>query len=397
VYLIQHLREAGSYGEVADEKLSEVEYRLICSGTLFPSGFLSDWTKSTVARLLLPEPPFILIVASEPYEAYPQELVLRFFARQVTEKTGTYMSIFRPDREIATDLASILTLFTRRLITVACRVRETFSGRGIPEVLRDYPNPITSSPAPHVWRERPITVRYGYDGVDYKPNQPPPVAFDAGRFLTWLERLPHVRARESIVRTAQQYALALELIETRIEIAYQMIISAIETAAGASLSGWSPDVAEQLITRQALTKFAKKKGIAEDLAKELALESCKGNPWSKRKFTKFLMDNANIDDWETEDTLFPVPGEFQPSKVHVEKALSEVYSIRSGATHEGRPYPPEAAIGPSMGIPFEAMASLFSGEPVFPPIGWFERVAHSAICRWIDTELISKGQSNQGS
>jgi hypothetical protein len=344
--------------------------------------------------LLLTE-PFVLIVASYPLDAYPQELALRFAARPATETRGVSKTYFRPDAEIAGDFSALLTLLCRRLVTVACRVRETFQGDGVHELLRDYPNPITSVSAPTSWKLRPLSLSYGLDGVYIHENQPPPVAIDARRLSMWLKQLPFLAAGEAIVRTARLYALSLELIETRVEIAYQMLISAVETMASASLTGWAPDTEQLFASKSSVIKLAEREGLGEEAARRLALEVCKDNPWSRRKFKKFLVDNVAPEALETDDELFPVPKEFCPTRERFEKSLDDVYSMRSGASHSGRPFPATASIGPSPGIPSRAVDSALLGEAIFPPIGWFERVVNDAVCRWIDSAALESAKKKE--
>src|SRR5438309_521706 len=117
MHILDFLKDAREESK-ADEDSVRVEYRLVCSGTLYPADFRGDWSKSDVARILLRQPAELL-VASRPYDDYPQELVLRFVAPLVTEKEGNSSHVHHSDQEIASDLAALLTLLCRRLITVS--------------------------------------------------------------------------------------------------------------------------------------------------------------------------------------------------------------------------------------------------------------------------------------
>ena len=98
-----------------------VEYRLLCSGTIHRK-IVGDWSKSDVARVLL-APPLMLYAASRPIDDYPAELVLNFGVERITETTASATTIFYPDSEVARDLAALLTLLCRRLITVSGKCR----------------------------------------------------------------------------------------------------------------------------------------------------------------------------------------------------------------------------------------------------------------------------------
>ena len=99
---------------------------------------MSDWSHSDVARILL-SLPVELLVASHPYDSYPQELVLRFVVPLVKETDGKVSSLYHPDQEIASDFAALLTLLCRRLVTVAVKAREQYHDPRIPPILADCP------------------------------------------------------------------------------------------------------------------------------------------------------------------------------------------------------------------------------------------------------------------
>src|SRR5581483_2916191 len=99
------------------------EFRLLVSGVIYNGKVKAlEWYKSTAARSLLTQ-PFSLAVVSQPADEFPQELVLRFTAPEsVTESGANFMSTFSPDEEIAQDIAVLLTVLLRRLVTVYVHV-----------------------------------------------------------------------------------------------------------------------------------------------------------------------------------------------------------------------------------------------------------------------------------
>ena len=98
------------------------EYRLLCSGELFNKNVMTfDYRKSEPSRWLLAK-PFNLRIVSQPFYAHPQELRLVFScSAYVTEGTERCSITFPPDDDIAKDLAALLTVFLRRLVTPAFR------------------------------------------------------------------------------------------------------------------------------------------------------------------------------------------------------------------------------------------------------------------------------------
>ncbi len=360
-----------------------VEYRLLCSGMLFPTHLVGDWSKSDAARILL-SLPIELLVASRPYDEYPQELVLRFVARLVKETGGISTHLYYPDEEIASDLAALLTLLCRRLVTVATKVREQYDTAVVPPVLADFPVPALLRLRMAYWNPRPIDVCYGRDGVQYKSYHPPNVAFDSSHVMRVLSLLPKLKEASALVRAARLYASAMERMESEPDIPYQLLISAVETLAGAVLEGWEPDEDRKLASKGALISYATKtEKLGKEVAERLALEACRDNPWSNRKVRKFLLDNLDLKAISCEDDLFIVPREMCPKGAAIEGAIGEIYQTRSGATHGGHSYPASAAVGPSPRVPSDAFDALINEQPPFPPIGWFERVVNYSINAFI--------------
>jgi hypothetical protein len=119
-YVLRYLKDPDRANKAAGSV--SFEYRLLCSGTIHRK-IIGDWLKSDVARLLL-TPPLMLYAAGRPIDDYPAELVLSFGVELVTEATGSMTTMFFPDSEIAWDLAALLTLLCRRLITVSGKCME---------------------------------------------------------------------------------------------------------------------------------------------------------------------------------------------------------------------------------------------------------------------------------
>ncbi len=375
-----------------------VEYRLICSGTLYPVDFLGDWTKSDSARVLL-RLPVELLVASQPYDEYPQELALRFVSILVSESSGSTSHSYFPDVEIASDLAALLTLFCRRLVTVSLKSREQFDSKQLPPCLADFPIPAALRVKLSYWTERPLSFLYGLEGVQVKSYRPPSVPLDSANLTETLLALPKMRAAPAIIRAARLYASAMEHIETQPDSCYQLLVSAAETMAGAVLEGWEPCDEDKIASKGGLVSYAtKKEKVSKDVAKRLALEASKDNPWSGRKFKKFLIDHLDEKTIGDEDDLFIVPKEFRPRGDEIEKAFGEVYRTRGSMTHSGHSYPASATVGPSVNIPMKAFNSLMNRQRPFPPIGWFERVVNCAICKYIQSEAkqVSSGDGGAG-
>jgi hypothetical protein len=380
---LKNAREEGRGG------LVRVEYRLVCSGTLFPANFLGDWSRSDVARILLQQ-PVELLVASRPYDGYPQELVLRFVVPLITEQEGNFSRSYYPDQEIASDFAALLTLLCRRLVTVSAKVREQYHDAKIPPILVDNPIPAVTTAKVSYWTLRPLHFLHGLQGVQVRSYHPPPQPFNPVEIGAILSALPQMVVSPAVIRAARLYALAMELIESQSEICYQLFISAVETMASAVLKGWEPDAQAKIASKDGLVSYAtQQEGLSREVAERLALQACKQDTWSGKKFKKFLLDNLNREAMGRPDDLFIVPPEYFCPKEDgdIVKALDDVYRTRSSATHSGHSYPASASIGPSATVPFKALDAIFNLERPFPPIGWFERVVNSAICGFLRSQV----------
>lgn len=388
MHILDFLRNAGKQSGQDINNMVKVEYHLICSGTLFPDNFQGDWTKSDAARILL-QAPVKLLVASRPYDDYPQELVMRFTVALVTETEGACSYTQHPDQEIASDIAALLTLLCHRLITVSAKVTTQYLDSNMPPIIADYPCPAVTTAKMSYWKPRPPSFIHDADDVKVESYHPAPQSFNSNKIRDILLGFPQLEVAPAVIRAVRLCALAMELIESQAEICYQLLISAVETIAGVSLANWEPEKEEKIASKNALISYAiNNEKISKDKAERLVIEACKGNPWSGKKFKKFLLENMNHDEITNQDNLFIVPEFFCPKKNEIEEALEKVYQTRSGATHSGHSFPVSATIGPSVAMPLKALFNTtFNKQRPFPPIGWFERVVNSAICGFLKSHL----------
>ena len=204
----------------------------------------------------------------------------------------------------------------------------------------------------------------------------------------FLLRLPDSRFSKEFLRSARLYSTALELIESRSDIAYQLLISAVETLSGSALKRFKPTEDDQIENKKNVYNTARKLGLSEAASKQLALEAAKSESWIKRKFVSFLMDNCGDELW-SEDKVFLAPTRWLPDKEGFESALTQVYQARSSSTHSGERFPATAGLGTGTMLPIEAMREIDSGNPMFPPVTWFERVVQMALIKFITDDLSS--------
>lgn len=276
VYVLQYLGDPKC--ERAPEHSLTAEYRLLCSGLVYRDAG-GDWTKSEVARILLDE-PLVLYAASRPIDDYPLELVLQLKVPNVEErsefKSAGWVDSFHPDDEVAKDLAALLCLLCRRLITVAVKVSERYANYSHP-VLGDGPLPLPLARTLRrvCWPRHPLTIITSFEGQRVESHNPPPKPVDGEQMTTLLLQLPRIAHASSIVASCRLYALALELIHERPDISYQLLISCVETMADAVLKGFQPTDEDKVKHQSGVHEAALSLGLKDEAARGLAIEACR--------------------------------------------------------------------------------------------------------------------------
>jgi hypothetical protein len=360
------------------------EYRLLCSGTLYRR-LLGDWSKSEVARSLLDD-PLLLFVVSRPFDDYPLEMALQLTVPHVEEKEetkfGTSIHMYHPDDEVVRDLAALLSLLCRRLITVAGKANERHANyRHVLFDRQPFPLPLATSMRRVFWRSHPLTLITSFEGQEIQDYNPRPKPVDARRLTDLLLGLPTIQHARSLVAACRLYALALEFIHDRPDISYQLLISSVETIANGVYRSFQPCDEAKLEHQKAVYDRALSLGLGEEAAKQLTIESCKREWWATRKFKQFLKENVAESVWTEQDELFhQMRLEQLPKGEEFDRTLGKIYEARSKATHEGQPFPATAYYTGGPSISMRAGSLLFGTESPFPPVVWFERVVSSALC-----------------
>ncbi len=247
MYVINYL--SGEYGYPGDAGAIVTEYRLLCSGELYNSRVQTlEWRKGDTTRRLLHH-PFLLRVVSQPFDDYPQELSLRISAPEsVTETKGVSSLILRPDDDIAEDLCALLTLFLRRLITIYAKVRISYppnpaAHQGQQSGSYDWPQPLVNSATKVAWRKRPVSIGWGMGGVErFVDHNPPPLGIDPETLQSKLLGVARIGPKEAYIRSTRLYAKAMRLIEEWPDVAYQHLVSSIETIASSSAPSFSSPI-----------------------------------------------------------------------------------------------------------------------------------------------------------
>lgn len=380
--------------------VEESEFRLLCSGVLYNGSVqTTDWTKSDASRLLMTE-PVQLTVVSERVDEYPQELLLSIQVPQVTEEHGSgadgprLTTVFFPHREVAADVASLLTLLVRRLVTVHSQTRVTFiSPRPVSGEVREVGLPIAKVAQPPVWKMRPSVLTYGADGLmDIRNYAPPPVALDPSTLARVLGGLPGSEDAEALLASARLYSQAMQLIEDRPDVAYLLFIAALETIAGRLYATWCPTA--EMMKKAKLSVFEKavELGLKASEAQDLAALACAGMTWSRRKINLFLADFVSDQLW-TQDDLFHISEGLTPEPADFDAAISRILQARGAALHSGNAYPDYVGAGSGPTVPASALHAVLADETTLPPVTWFERVVNLSIVNWLEASITTRGGS----
>jgi len=400
MYLLRFLEAASTLTTNGDAGPVGVEYRLACSGEFYNRRVETfDWRKSDITRVLLRE-PFELFVASQPFDSYPQELCMRLKLAVVTEQGKNVTRTLLPDEDIVEDLCSVLTLLSRRLVSQVCKTRQSFSEEPALSALgsfgSEFPAPIL--PLRHIaaWNQRPITVLTSMKGQKVIHNNPPPVGVDPTALSEFLLKLPNLpELAGNIVYASRLYKTALELIETRPDIAYLLLISTVESLAKVAFTDYDPGESSKLATPQAnaVQQRAKDFGLDDDQAKQLGIDACKGNPWLKRKFKRFLEDFISAEELAVKDTVFLVPDSFCAVPGELPKTFGKIYDARSANLHQAVPFPNSVGVGMGTSIPWQQLPTDWPFvRPDIPPVAWFERTVSHAINRFLAKKGVVKAK-----
>lgn len=386
MYLLQYLRSPSAPTTEIYSPI-EVEYRLACSGELYNRKVKTfDWRKSDAARILS-RAPLELFVSSQPFSAYPQELCARLTLNYVTEHKATggvsATVTFLPDEDVIEDLCSMLSLLARRLISPVGKTRERRSAEpsSLGSYISDTPVPVLPFPQVIAWAQRPITIFTSLESQRFVDNSLPPVGVDPEALSQLLLKLPSIPGAESIVYASRLYRAALEVIESRPDIAYLLLISTVESLADVALRDYEPCESDKAKTKMNVSKLARELGLDDEKASQLAVEACRSERWLQKKFKKFLLDRLPLDELALRDRVFPMPQNLCPPGNEVSMVLGRVYKARSANLHRGLPFPKSVGIGttawikPSL-LPIESPLEI-------PPVPWFERVVSLAARKYL--------------
>jgi hypothetical protein len=394
MYLLSYLKGLESTKDKSFD--ATVEFRLACSGEFY-NRVAGDWRHFETARILLVS-PFELYVVSRPFNALPQELCLRFGLQYDWDHQPGGGSIGRtpPYPELVEDLCAILTLLSRRLVVPVFEVR-LVSKREDHDLWQrtsfDYDHPSPSLGRTDVRGQTLKTARAETVGatVSIVDHTPPPLGINRDRLQHALSALTTSRYASAILDAARAYSSALQLILPRPELAYQLLISSVETLANVRYSNYRPSKEEMIKHKQRVRNKAKKAGLTNEQADALAIEACKGEHWTGRKFRTFFAEYLPAQIPEP-DELFPLADGWDPRRQDFPKVLTRIYNARSKHLHEGKAFPEWISFGQTVALSPSHHGITVTAATYIPPVTWFERTVSLALKGFFASERKPGGE-----
>src|ERR1022692_4522734 len=286
-----------------------IEYRLACSGEFYNRTVSAgSWRPLEKTRLLLQQ-PFELYVVSQPFNAFPQELCLRFGLNLIWKHQSGGGSIGRTPNydDLVEDVCSVLTLLSRRLVVPVAEARilsrvDSTSLRS-DSFYYDSPSPIIGigNFGSRVLRtSRAEGVGGTLTIVDHTP---PALGIDSNALKIAFLALSKSQYASGILQAARAYSSALQVIQSRPELAYQLLISSVETLANTVFGDFSPSREDMIERKRGVATKAALFGLSTQMAEDLAVEACKDDHWAGRKFKKFFGEFASEEAWGPDEVL----------------------------------------------------------------------------------------------
>jgi len=201
----------------------------------------------------------------------------------------------------------------------------------------------------------------------------------------------------ALVRSARMYQNAQWIAESEPELAWLMLISALETAANEWSSEESTSIEKLKVSKPELTKILLESG-GDDLLCKVASE-ISHTLGATNKFIKFCLN------------YIPEPPETRPvewarvkwDKPGFRKILNKLYSYRSEALHGGTPFPaplcdPPARISPedglvergTLGLASHTLGASWKAEDLPISIDTFNTFVNGVLNNWWSSMLIEQ-------
>ncbi len=193
----------------------------------------------------------------------------------------------------------------------------------------------------------------------------------------------------ALVRAARLYQDALWTVESEPNLAWLMLVAAIETAANSFYTTEQPPLEKLRISRPEFVKYLENIG-GEELATKVAKEFA-GSIGSTKKFVDFLTQFRP----DPPDQRPPEWCQVKWTPSNLKKVFRRIYTYRSKALHDGIPFPAPMCMPPFLGPPQKAVAEekpiglghsigvhVWQEEDIPILFHTFEYIARNALNAW---------------
>lgn len=365
----------------------EFAYRFLVSGCVFNGALSGDPFRSTLGGLIL-EQPFSIWKVGISFDDYPQEIAACFKASESVLSRGRGLNQTSCHRIIAEDIASVLTLYFRRLVVCVGLVDQHLGSHysQLPFPPR-YPHAIVDAArTAYHWPAQPITRISGADSVDYVCNNPPRVAVNPDELGVFLHKISNHMHSKEIMHAIRMYRKAMECYFQAPETCYLLLVCATESVAQTRKYTEAERLEQHNI--KTLMKRLKKLQVSEIDAKRLALETFDRTPITDA-FCKFLMQYGN--NHSGKPVIF-YPEVLNLYSVEDEHAsLKMAYIERCNFVHSSKPFYSSSLAGTSRSMPWNELEEHMDRvlnqnktlKPWAPPMNWLERIVSTALQSFI--------------
>lgn len=329
-----------------NRKYESIEYHLICLGEL-RSPYLGSAPEHDInARWIFRGDPYRLFSVTE-MGRIPQELCLMFDCYR-EEKRHDYGSVvFHPIEETAREFSALLSLITRRRVSLMSLKRR--EGYPVNEGLYAFSGYYRASELPVNRKVVYGLSPQGNSVAEHLKHYNPLREVSRGDFDRRLESPLHLESTtaDAFLLGLRLYHAALEMMYQSTEVAYLLLVSAIESAA--------------------------------------SIEFKNEKKWYR--FKRFITEYLPSSFWKETDDFYVLSNQWNRySEANLEDRFGAIYDQRSAMLHDGVPFPASIELGFRSEVRFEATLELFNSRRLWfkvLTIPWFERVVNACLLEFL--------------
>ncbi len=178
---------------------------------------------------------------------------------------------------------------------------------------------------------------------------------------------------EPFLLACRYYQEALELIDTKPDIAYILLVTAIEV------------LVVRLTQRPTEADFAQRlkdalASVTDADAKKVLVEQLLGDRKISARFVSFISSRLTAEFWKASPKCTPAEGRIEQSEI--QDLASRIYNQRSRLLHEGEPFPPNVTSPPNSPAEIDrssqvtSMGRIWKQRDYIPYVRFFERAVH---------------------